>query len=257
MFQEGGFDIIIGNPPYVRQELIIPIKPTLKKQFPEVFTGKADLYVYFYKRGTELLRAGGVLTYISSNTFLRVGYGKKLREFFTDKVSLYKLLNFGSVPVFGASVDTCILLVENSAPCGEAFLAATFQNKADIPRLSEAFQEQAISMHTYDLSPDGWALTSPKALRLLEKLQQTGIPLEKYVDGSFYRGVTTGYDNAFIIDESVRQQLIAEHARSSELIKPVLRGRDLKKWRTDHTGDYLILRAKVSISSNIQQSSGT
>ena len=240
VFQEGGFDIIIGNPPYVRQELIIPIKPTLKKQFPDVFTGKADLYVYFYKRGTELLRAGGVLTYISSNTFLRVGYGKKLREFFTDKVSLYKLLNFGSVPVFGASVDTCILLVEKSTPCGEAFLAATLHDKADIPRLSEAFREQAISMHAYDLPPDGWALTSPKVLRLLEKLQQIGTPLEKYVDGGFYRGVTTGYDNAFIISESVRQQLIAEDARSSELIKPVLRGRDLKKWRTDHTGNYLI-----------------
>ena len=82
VFQEGGFDIVIGNPPYVRQELIRPIKPALKRLFPEVYIGTADLYVYFYKRGTELLRTSGVLSYISSNNFLRVAYGKKLRSFF-------------------------------------------------------------------------------------------------------------------------------------------------------------------------------
>ena len=240
VFQDGGFDIIIGNPPYVRQELIRTIKPILERQFPEVFTGTADLYVYFYKRGTELLRAGGILTYISSNKFLRAKYGRKLREFFTDKMSLQKLLDFGSVPVFGASVDTCILLVENTIPREEDFLAATFRNKADIPRLSEVFQERASSMHTCDLSPEGWTLTSPEVLRLLEKLENIGTPLGEYVGGGFYRGVTTGCNDAFIIGESVRQQLIAEDVRSSELIKPTLRGRDLKKWKTECTDHYLI-----------------
>lgn len=85
VFQEDGFDIIIGNPPYVRHEKIIPIKPILERQFAEVYTSTADLYVYFYKRGTELLRLGGVLTYISSNTFLHAKYGQKLREFFTNR----------------------------------------------------------------------------------------------------------------------------------------------------------------------------
>ena len=161
VFQKGGFDIVIGNPPYVRQELLRPIKPTLKRLFPEVYAGTADLYIYFYKRGTELLSAEGVLTYISSNKFLRAGYGKKLREFFTDKTSLQQLLDFGSVPVFKASVDTCILLVENSMSNGKAFFAATFRDKAHIPRLSEAFQERAFSIRACDLSPDGWVLTSP------------------------------------------------------------------------------------------------
>ena len=121
VFQEGGFDIIIGNPPYIRHHKIKHLKPTLKTQFGDFFSGMADLYVYFYKRGTELLRAGGVLTYISSNTFLRAAFARKLRQFFTNKMSVQKLLDFGSVPVFGASVDTCILLVENFAPCEEAF----------------------------------------------------------------------------------------------------------------------------------------
>ena len=240
VFQEGGFDIVIGNPPYVRQELIVPMKPTLKRLFSEIFTGKTDLYVYFYKRGTELLRASGVLTYISSNTFLRAGYGKKLREFFIGKVSLQRLLNFGSVQIFRAGVDTCIVSIENAAPSGAAFSAATFCNKADLPRLSEVFQELAIPIHARDLSSDGWALTSLAVLRLLEKLQQNGTVLEKCVKGSFYRGVVTGCDNAFIIDESVRQQLIVEDSGSGELIKPVLRGRNLKKWKTKSTGYYLI-----------------
>ena len=240
VFQAGGFDIVIGNPPYVRQELIRPIKPTLKRLFPEVFTGKTDLYVYFYKRGTELLQASGILTYISSNKFLRAGYGKKLRAFFTDKMRLHRLLDFGSVSVFGASVDTCILLAENSTPGEEAFFAATFRDEADIPRLSDAFQERAFSMHTHNLSPNGWALTLPKTLKLLEKLENIGTPLGNYVNGGLYRGVTTGCNAAFIIEESVRQQLIAEDARSEELIKPVLRGRNLKKWKTESTGYYLI-----------------
>ncbi len=240
VFQAGGFDIVIGNPPYVRHELIIPMKPTLKQHFPEVFTGKTDLYVYFYKRGTELLRANGILAYISSNTFLRAAYGKKLRAFFTGEVSLQRVLDFGSVPVFKANVDTCIVLVENSARTGELVLAATFRDAADIPRLSETFQERAMPLHARDLSPDGWALTSPKVLRLLEKLQERGTPLGECVNGSFYRGVVTGCDAAFIIDESVRQELIAEDPRSSKLIKPVLRGRNLKKWKTERTGYYLI-----------------
>ncbi len=240
VFQEGGFDIVIGNPPYVRQELIRAIKPILEKLFPDVYTGKADLYVYFYKRGTELLRAGGGLIYISSNSFLRAGFSKKLRKFFTDKVYFHRLLDFGSVPVFKAGVDTCIFLYQSKAPNSEVFLAATFCDKADIPRLSEAFQERAFSMSVSDLSANGWALTSLEVLRLLAKLQQTGTPLGKYVDGGFYMGVKTGCNDAFIIDEFVHQQLIAADVRSSEIIKPVLRGRNLKKWRTESTSDYLI-----------------
>ena len=240
VFQEGGFDIVIGNPPYVRQELITPIKPVLKRLFPEVYTGTADLYVYFYKRGTELLRVGGVLTYISSNKFLRAGYGKKLRQFFINKVCLHRLLDFGGVQVFGAGVDTCILLGENAAPDGEEFFAATFRDKADIPRLSNVFHKHALPIHARDLSPDGWALTSLEALRLLEKLENTGMPLGKYVNEGFYRGVVTGCNDAFIISESMRQRLIAEDARSDELIKPSLRGRTIKKWGVESISEHMI-----------------
>ena len=234
------FDIVIGNPPYVRQELIRPIKPILKKLYPEVYTSTADLYVYFYKRGIELLRVGGVLTYISSNKFFRAAYGNRLRTFFTNNLCIQEILDFGSVQVFKASVDTCIFLIKNSISSEEIFLAATFRDEADIPRLSDAFQERAFSMHARDLPLDGWTLTSPETLRLLEKLQRTGTPLGEYVDGSFYRGVITGCNDAFIIGESVRQQLIAEDVSSRDLIKPLLRGRNLRRWKAVSANEYLI-----------------
>ena len=243
VFQEGGFDIVIGNPPYVRQELIRSIKPILKRLFSEVYAGTADLYVYFYKRGTELLRAGGSLIYISSNSFLRAGFSRKLRKFFTDKVYFHRLLDFGSVPVFKAGVDTCIFLCESKAPDGETFFAATFRDKADVPRLPEAFRERAFLMNVCDLSPNGWTLTSSEMFRLLERLENVGTPLERCIDGGFYRGLTIGCNDAFIIDESVRQHLIFEHASSDELIKPSLRGRTLKKWKVESTNEYMIVIA--------------
>ncbi|MXZ00418.1 hypothetical protein F4Y93_07130, partial [Candidatus Poribacteria bacterium] len=229
VFQDGGFDIVISNPPYVRQEKIVAIKPILEQQFPEVYDGQADLYVYFYKRGTELLRSDGILSYISSNKFLRIAYGEKLRVFLANNMCFHQLLDFGSVPIFKAGVDTCIVVVKNTAADKETFFAATFCDETDIPRLSKAFQERAFSMHADDLPSDGWALASLQPLNLLRKLQKTGTPLGEHVNGSFHRGVTTGYNRAFDIDESVRQQLIAEDPKSAELIKPVLRGGNLKK----------------------------
>ncbi len=242
VFLEGGFDIVIGNPPYVRQELIRPIKPILERLFPDVYIGTADLYVYFYKRGTELLRLNGILTYISSNKFLRAGYGKKLRKFFVDNVQMHRLLDFGSVQVFRASVDTCIVLVENVSPGNELFFAAIFLDEADIPRLSTAFRERAFPMYARDLSSEGWVLASAEVLALLEKLQNIGTPLGEYVDG-FYRGIITGCNDAFIIDEAKREELIAQDPMSAEIIKPLLRGRNLHKWKTNSANEYLIVIA--------------
>ena len=243
VFQESGFDIVIGNPPYVRQELISPIRRVLQQLFPEVYAGTADLYVYFYKRGAELLGANGVLTYISSNKFLRAAYGRRLREFFINRMRLHILIDFGSVSVFGASVNTCIVLVENSDPNGDTFSTATFRDETDILRLSDAFQKRSFPIHAHDLSPSEWTLTSSEVLRLLKRLENIGTPLGDYVDGRLYRGVITGCNDAFIIDGSIRQRLITEDERSIELIKPVLRGRNLRRWQANSTNEYLIVIA--------------
>ena len=243
VFQEGGFDIVIGNPPYVRQELIRSIRPILQRLFTEVYTGTADLYVYFYKRGCELLRSNGVLIYISSNKFLRAGYGKKLRTFFTDQMRLHILLDFGGVQVFRASVDTCIVLVENDTPSSEPFFAITFRDAADIPRLSDAFQERMFSLHISDLSPDVWVLTSPDIITLLARLQNTGTQLSELRQNEFYFGIKTGCNDAFIIDAITFEELIAVNPESRDFIKPLLRGRNLHRWKANSANEYLIVIA--------------
>ena len=240
VFQEGGFDIVIGNPPYIRQEKIIPIKPTLEQRFPDVFAKQADLYIFFYKRGTELACVNGVLTYISSNKFLRAGYGKKLRKFFTNDQCIHRLLDFGSVQVFKASVDTCIILVENAPPSSEAFLAATFRDEADVSRLSIAFQEQAFSMYPRDLSSEGWVLASSDVTALLTRLQSTGTQLYEHIQERLYFGIKTGCNDAFIIDEAKREELIAQDPKSAEIIKPLLRGRDITRYRFQWANLYLL-----------------
>ena len=244
VFQEGGFDIVIGNPPYLHQkrEYVKALKPTFENLFQEVYTRSADAYVCFYKRGVELLRVNGILTYISSNTFLRVKFGKKLRAFCASKVRLHKLLDFGSVRVFKqAKVSPCIVLVENIAPNRGTLLASTFRDEADIPRISQTFQKLAFQMSAQDLSIDGWTLASNKVLRLLEKLGDIGTPL----GDSFRRGLTTGLNEVFVIDADTYGYLIDEDAGSAELIKPSLRGDTLKngKWKLKLPKEYIIVIA--------------
>ena len=236
-----GFDIIIGNPPYIRHQKIHHLKPALREQFGDFFTGMADVSVYFYKRAAELLCDGGILIQISTNKFMRTGYGKNLRQFLTSEMSLKALLDFGGISVFEAAVDTCIVLVGKRLPEENHTLrVATLRVDSDTFNVQEAFQKQAFPQQISHLSPEGWTLERPETLSLLETLQNTGTPLEQAVDGQFYIGMITGYNDAFIIDTATRQRLIAEDVKSGEVIKPLFRGRDLRKWQTPASDLYLI-----------------
>ena len=236
-----GFDIVIGNPPYIRHEKIRALKPALKTQFEAFFASTADISAYFYKRGEELLRERGILTYICTNKFMRSRYGKNLRQFLASEMSLQSLLDFGSVSVFEAAVDACIVLVEKRLPeVNHTFRASTLRGESEGFNVQEAFQAQAFPMQVSQLSVEGWTVASPETFALIEKIQDTGTSLEEYVNGGLYRGVVTGCNDAFIIDDSVRAQLIAEDANSAALIKPLLRGRDLRKWKANWANLYLI-----------------
>ena len=239
-----GFDIVIGNPPYIRHEKIRALKPALKTQFETFFASTADISVYFYKRGEELLREQGILTYICTNKFMRSRYGKNLRQFLASEMSLQSLLDFGSVSVFEAAVDTCIVLVEKGIPAAEHhFRAASLRQNSEDFNVTEAFETQSFLMQASQLTAEGWVLTSPDAIALLKKLQDTGTPLGESTDNSLYRGLITGCNDAFMIDESARALLVAEDVKNAEIIKPLLRGRDLRKWKSDETNRYLIVIA--------------
>ena len=233
-----GFDIVIGNPPYIRHEKIRALKPALKTQFDNFFTSKADISVYFYKRAAELLRDRGILTYICTNKFMRSGYGKNLRQFLSSEMSLQSLLDFGSVSVFEAAVDTCVVLVEKGAPVAEChFRAASLRQNSEDFNVREAFRAHVFPMPISQLSSAEWTVARPETFFLLEKLQNAGKPIGRT---QIHFGIKTGCNDAFIIDETVRHQLILEDASCEELIKPLLRGRDVRKWQATWANLHLI-----------------
>ncbi len=236
-----GFDIAIGNPPYIRHEKIRHLKPMLQTQFGGFFTSTADISVYFYKRAAELLRDSGILTYICTNKFMRSGYGENLRDFLTTKVSLQILLDFGSVSVFDAAVDTCIVLVKKClSAANHEVRAVTLRETSNDFDVRVAFQSQAFLIRTTQLSSEEWTVAPSDTLALLKKLQSAGRSLNETIQGKFYFGIKTGCNDAFIIDAATRDYLIAEDATSHELIKPLLRGRNLRRWKAAFADEYLI-----------------
>ena len=249
VFQEkGGFDIVIANPPYVRQEAIRPLKPHLAKAFGDFYCGTADIYTYFYKCGIDLLKFGGHLCFIAPNKFMRAAYGKNTRVLLTTRVTPKLVIDFGDLPIFDAITYPSIILIEknlSSPPFGKGgpggiFLAATFTDPTQLEKLEETLSDIAFPMSVAALREEGWNLERPEVLALMEKLRASGIPLGEYVQGRFYRGILTGLNEAFVIDAATRENLIAEDPAIAELIKPWLRGRDIRKWKAQWAGLYLI-----------------
>jgi adenine-specific DNA-methyltransferase len=235
-----GFDIVIGNPPYVRQEQIKDLKPILQKQF-SCYTGVADLFVYFFERGYQLLNTGGVLSYICSNKYFRSGYGEKLRDFLGKNTTVQQLVDFGDTDVFTAIAYPSIILFSKEKASKNAQLKAlSWQQTEDLRDFPNVFDAQNFLMPQSALKADGWRLENTQVLDLLAKLRNAGKPLGEYVNGKFYYGIKTGFNEAFVIDRATRDKLIAEHPSSAEVIKPLLRGRDVKRWCVDYQDLYLI-----------------
>ncbi|MBN2002697.1 MAG: Eco57I restriction-modification methylase domain-containing protein [Anaerolineae bacterium] len=228
--EKRGFDVVIGNPPYVRQEQIKEFKPLFKKQFT-CYTGTADLYVYFYERGFRLLRDNGVLTFISSNKYFRAGYGEKLRRFLSSQMALRKLIDFGDAPVFEAIAYPSILVAQKAKPAARELDALTWEAGKPLATFENVVRADTFALAQNELTADGWRLEAPTVLRLLEKLRRAGAPLGEYVNGQFYYGIKTGLNEAFVVDRATRDRLVAEHPSSAEVLKPFLRGRDVKRWR--------------------------
>lgn len=249
VFQQGGFDIVIGNPPYVRQEQIKDLKPALQREY-ECYTGRADLFVYFYEQGLNLLKPGGYLTYISSNKYMRSSYGEKLRDFLGNKSKILHLIDFGDTNVFEEAIAyPSIILLQKDAPKQDTNLvkALTWSQDEPLDNFPVVFKQRSILILQKELTRDGWRLQPPSVLRLLEKLRKAGTPLGKYVNGQLYWGIKTGLNEAFVVDRATRDRLIAEHPSSAEVLKPFLRGRDVKRWRLDYQDLYLI---KIESSEN-------
>jgi len=235
-----GFDIVIGNPPYVRQEQIKELKPSLKKHY-DCYSGTADLYVYFYERGIQLLKAGGVFSFITSNKWFRSGYGEKLREWLRKNTQVRRLVDFGDAEIFDAIAYPCIVILSKGTP-REATELRAMNWRADwkAEDAGKHLASDTFAMPQKDLSPEAWRLEVSSKLKLLERIRASGVSLGVHVKGRLYRGILTGLNDAFVVPREKRDQLIAEDASSAEVLKPFLRGRDVKRWRVEFEDQYLL-----------------
>ncbi len=239
VFANGGFDVVLGNPPYVRQELLSALKPYLQKRF-EVYHGVADLYCYFFERGLRLLKNGGRMGYISSSTFFKTNSGSPLRQYLSKNASIETVTDFGDLQIFdGVTTYPAILTMRNAKPEKNHKLRFWKLNKLPKDNFFKNFDEQAENYPQNALGKESWELESPKLRALRQKIVK-GKPTLKEVYGSPLYGIKTGRNEAFVIDRKTRDRLIAQDIKSREIIKPWLEGKDLKRWRAEPRDIYII-----------------
>ena len=248
----GGFDIVIGNPPYI--QLQKEDENTGKKvgdQFAELgfqtFAKTGDIYCLFYEKGYQLLSPGGILAYITSNKWMRAGYGEKLRSFFAEKTNPLRLIDFGKQKIFAsATVDVNILMFTKSEN-EERTLACTVGESCS-SNLS-VYIEQNSSRIPF-LSDESWVILSSEEHNIRNKINMYGVPLNEW-NVKIYRGILTGFNDAFIISSEKKNALIAADPKSAELIRPILRGRDVKRYSYTFADLWLITTHNGIKSKNI------
>ena len=241
-----GFDVVIGNPPYIQLqsnggELAALYEGANYKSFAR--TG--DIYCLFYEHGWEMLSEGGLLCFITSNKWMRAGYGEKLRAFLSESTNPELLIDFSGLKIFeSATVDVNILLFSRQQNKGQTICAVTAkQSRCCIENLS-LFVQQQHSTCEFNTS-DSWVILSPIEQSIKRKIEAVGTPLKDW-DIQIYRGVLTGYNEAFIISTEKRNEILSncltadERSRTEELIRPILRGRDIKRYGYDWAGLWLI-----------------
>ncbi len=242
-----GFDLIIGNPPYIRQEELKELKPHLAKNY-KVYKGTSDIYTYFYELGFNVLKDNGVLSYITSNKYTRAGYGEALREFLLKNVKVLEYTDLNGIKVFdSATVDTSILCFEKSKSKDNKFKYLALSNEIlktcayDIGLYKDfaEFSQNSLSKESFTFSDENTSA-------LKAKIERIGTPLKEWQGLNIYRGILTGYNEAFIITTEKRNEILAnckdeaEKELTAKLIRKMLRGRDIKRYSYEWAGLWVI-----------------
>ena len=247
VFAEGGFDICLGNPPYVRMERIKPMKRYLRGAY-EVVADRADLYAYFYERGLRLLKAGGRLGYVSSSSFFKARFGRALRRYLRTKSTIETVVEFGDHSLFDGVVTYPVVMVirSNHAPEDQQIKFCHLNARPD-GEFSVEFDAIADVFPQSALSDGSWHLERQDIRSLREKVRKGGIPLED-VFGLPKYGVKTGKNEAFYVDAETRDALIADDPRSEELLVPLAVGDDCYRWAVERNQRWLIYIPKNAVN---------
>ena len=237
--RRSGFDIVIGNPPYVEHKKLKGLSSQLKNKFL-TYSGTADLYVYFYEKGIKILRQKGILIFITSNKFVKTRYGKNLRQYFA-KYRINEIIDFTDVHVFEALVASCIFSISRSDFIDNKIKIA-FANDSllNFSSVSVFVDNDCFLMPQKNLNKKIWQLENETKLALKEKIEDGSVTFKETRTINIYRGVTTGYNPAFIIDEEKRKKLILEDITNEAIIKPLLQGRNIRKWVYQKSNTHLL-----------------
>ncbi|WP_033763231.1 type IIG restriction enzyme/methyltransferase [Helicobacter pylori] len=245
-----GFDCIIGNPPYIRQEKIKDLKPLLQKQYPNFYNSSSDIYTYFFALAFNLLKEKGFNAFITSNKYTRAQYGAKLRGFLLKNTTIISYMELSALKVFeSATVDASIINFIKQTPTKESVFEYYEPIKNDKEDLKNAHH---LHIKQNVLKTESFIFANPTLLDLRDKIEQNGTPLKDW-GIQIYRGILTGSNEAFIIPTEKRDEILkncddaqkdsmgmSERERTKELIKPILRGRDIKRYRYEWAGEWLI-----------------
>lgn len=232
VFEKGGFDVIIGNPPYIQLQKMGKDADILENEKFETFARTGDIYCLFYEKGFDILKKHGVLTFITSNKWMRGGYGKQLRDYFS-KVNTLKILNLGPGIFHSATVDTNVYVGKKSA-FENHVMGTSIKNSFDIARLRD---DELIPIK--DVTEDAWIILDNDELEINKAFEKHGKPLRDW-NIDIYRGVLTGFNEAFIIGQTKRDELVLEDPSSEEIIRPILKGREIQRYYAEWKDDYII-----------------
>ena len=240
-----GFDCIVGNPPYIQLQKMGEAADALAKMEYATYERTGDIYCLFYELGWQLLRPFGLLCFITSNKWMRAGYGENTRSFLSDKTNPRLLVDFSGVKVFdSATVDTNILLFEKSPNTHDTLCAVTSSQPCDVINNLGVYVQQQGTTRGFS-GPAAWVVLTPIEQSIKRKIESIGKPLRDW-DISINYGIKTGYNDAFIITTERRDEILSnckseeERQRTETIIRPILRGRDIKRYSYDWAGLWLI-----------------
>ena len=237
---QAGFDVVIGNPPWIRQEMFSEDKAALKR-FYNVYHGVADLSTYFVELGNTFLKDEGHFGYIIPNKFVRANYGSALRQFLTTQVKLERVIDFGDLPIFAEAVTYPMIVLTSKYPIDETPVKYTRILKLNPANLAASIEEGESSVSRAVLSSENWSFDGAGTQSIIERMKAVSIPLAECVENKIFYGIKTGFNEAFVIDQRTRDTLIAEDEKSAEIIKPFVVGEDVKRYSIDYKNRYIIL----------------
>ena len=251
VLKEGGFDVIIGNPPYVRQETLGEEFKSYARQIFETYAGTADLYIYFIEQAHKLLKPDGYFGMIVSNRWMRSNYGKALREFLKRESQLVEIIDFGELPVFeNAATFPAIIITRKAKSEKQSFLFAPIK-RLDFDTLTDEVKSLGSRLDDRALHGDNWTLTHSKEQNIFEKMRTSSVLLGEYTQGKVYFGIKTGYNDAFLIDRPTRDRLVSQDQKSKELLEPFVVGDDVRKYRINTRDVFLIRIPKGFTNANL------